>query len=205
MAVPPDRHRRRRCTGHRRLPRRRRLPDQRPRRALHGALCAEREGPGRPRRGRPFHGQGSPGRQRRGPEQGPRAAEARPPRRGSPAQPPARHLRTVQDLRPRRPGRCADPGDPDLPLHDGWRCHQHPWPGHHPGRQRQRPDRRRPVRRRRSGLRIGTRRQPPGRQLAARPGGIRPCRRSAPGKSAERGHRRPRRFRERPGSLPSSA
>lgn len=80
-------------------------------------------------------------------------------------------------------------------------CHQHPWPGHHPGRQRQRPDRRRPVRRGRSGLRIGTRRQPPGRQLAARPGGIRPCRRSAPGKSAERGHRRPRRFRERPGSL----
>ncbi len=52
VAVPSDRHRRRGRARHGRLPRRRRLPDQQGRRALHGALCADRKRPRRPRRRR---------------------------------------------------------------------------------------------------------------------------------------------------------
>ncbi|MDR6358052.1 succinate dehydrogenase/fumarate reductase flavoprotein subunit [Pseudomonas psychrotolerans] len=85
---------------------------------------------------RPFHGQGSAGRQRLRPQWRPRAAEAGPPRRRGAAQPPAWHLRTIQDLRPRRSGRRSGPRDPHLPLYDGRHCHQHPWSGHHSGRQR---------------------------------------------------------------------
>ena len=48
--VPPDRHLRRGRAHHRGSARRRRLPHQFQRRALHGALCAAREGPGLARR-----------------------------------------------------------------------------------------------------------------------------------------------------------
>ena len=47
-AIPPDRHLRRRLPDHRGCPRRRRLSDEFGRRALHGALCAVRQGPGPP-------------------------------------------------------------------------------------------------------------------------------------------------------------
>ncbi len=50
-AVPPHRHLPRRLPDHRGRPRRRRLPDQQRRRALHGALRPQRQGPGQPRRG----------------------------------------------------------------------------------------------------------------------------------------------------------
>ena len=51
LAVPSHRRRRRGRADHRRRARRRRLPAQQERRALHGALRAERQGPREPRRG----------------------------------------------------------------------------------------------------------------------------------------------------------
>jgi succinate dehydrogenase / fumarate reductase flavoprotein subunit len=52
-AVPPDRHLRRGLPDHRGRARRGRLSHQLEGRALHGALCAERQGPGLARRGQP--------------------------------------------------------------------------------------------------------------------------------------------------------
>jgi succinate dehydrogenase / fumarate reductase flavoprotein subunit len=66
-AVPPHRHLRRRLPDHRGRARRRRLPDQLGRRALHGALCPVREGPGPARHGQPRHDHRDPRRSRRGP------------------------------------------------------------------------------------------------------------------------------------------
>ena len=54
-AVPPHRHLRRRLPDHRRRARRGRLPDQLRGRAVHGALCALREGPRPARHGLPRH------------------------------------------------------------------------------------------------------------------------------------------------------
>ena len=50
-AVPPDRHLRLGLPDHRGQPGRRRVSHQLRGRAVHGALCADREGPGEPRRG----------------------------------------------------------------------------------------------------------------------------------------------------------
>ncbi len=58
--VPPDRHLRRRRADHRGRARRGWLSDQLRGRALHGALCAEREGPRQPRRRVTFDGDGNP-------------------------------------------------------------------------------------------------------------------------------------------------
>ena len=80
LAVPPDRRRRRRRADHRRRARRGRHPAQLQRRALHGALRAEPEGPRVARRRQPLDGPGDQGRPRLRPAQGLRAAEARPPR-----------------------------------------------------------------------------------------------------------------------------
>ena len=54
-AVPPDRHLRRRLPDHRGRARRGRLPHQLRGRALHGALCAHRQGPRLARRGLALH------------------------------------------------------------------------------------------------------------------------------------------------------
>ena len=70
-----------RRADHRGRARRGRHPAQLQRRALHGALRAEPQGPGVARRRQPFDGPGDQGRPRLRSEQGPRAAEARPPRR----------------------------------------------------------------------------------------------------------------------------
>ncbi len=63
----PDRHLRRRLPDHRGRARRGRLPDQFRGRALHGALCAERQGPGLARRGQPLHDHRDPRGPRRRP------------------------------------------------------------------------------------------------------------------------------------------
>ncbi len=65
----PDRHLRRRLPDHRGRARRRRLPHQFQGRALHGALRAERQGPGLARRGQPRHDRRDPRRPRRRPAQ----------------------------------------------------------------------------------------------------------------------------------------
>ena len=118
-AVPPDRHLRRRLPDHRGRPRRGRLPDQLRGRALHGALCALREGPRLPRRGLPRHDHGDPRRARRRPEQGPHLPAPRPPRPEDPARAPAGHLGERQDLRRRRRHQGADPGPADRALQHG--------------------------------------------------------------------------------------
>ena len=70
LAVPPDRRGRRRRAAHRGLPRRGRDPAQRQRRALHGALRADAEGPGAARLRLALHGPGDQGRARLRSEQG---------------------------------------------------------------------------------------------------------------------------------------
>ena len=64
LAVPPDRRVRRRRADHRRRARRGRLPAEQERRALHGALRAERQGPRQPRRGVARHDHRDQGRAR---------------------------------------------------------------------------------------------------------------------------------------------
>jgi len=81
LAVPPDRRGRGGRPDHRRCARRGRHPAQLERRALHGALRADAEGPGAARLRVPLDGPGDQGRARLWSEQGPRAAEARPSRR----------------------------------------------------------------------------------------------------------------------------
>ncbi len=70
-AVPPDRRLRRRRADHRRRARRGRLPHQQRGRALHGALCAARQGPGLARRGLARHDHRDPRGPRRRPGEGP--------------------------------------------------------------------------------------------------------------------------------------
>ena len=66
LAVPPDRRGRRGRAHHRGRARRGRLPAQQERRALHGALRADHEGPRQPRRGVARDGHRDQGRPRRG-------------------------------------------------------------------------------------------------------------------------------------------
>ncbi len=77
VAVPSDRHRRRGRARHRRLPRRRRLSDQQGRRALHGALCADRKRPRGTRRRCAFDDSRNSRRSRLWSERRLRAAETR--------------------------------------------------------------------------------------------------------------------------------
>ena len=76
LAVPPDRRGRRGRADHRRRARRGRHPAQQQRRALHGALCADPEGPGAARLRLALDGPGDQGRPRLRPEQGLRAARS---------------------------------------------------------------------------------------------------------------------------------
>ena len=79
-AVPSDRHLRRRLPDHRRRARRRRHPAQQQRRALHGALRAEREGPRLARRRVALDDDRDPRRPRRRRAQGPHPPRPDPPR-----------------------------------------------------------------------------------------------------------------------------
>jgi succinate dehydrogenase / fumarate reductase flavoprotein subunit len=88
----------------------------------------------------------------------------------------ARHHRLLQDLSGHRSGRHAHTGAAHGPLRHG--RHPHGCPrARDPGRRGH--HRQRPLRRRRMCLRIGSRRQPPGNQQPARPGGVRPAGRPA--------------------------
>ena len=144
-------------------------------RALHGALCAERQGSGLARRRQPRHDRRDPRGPRRRRRAGPhRSAPRAPGPRGHPRA-PARHRRDRAHLRRRRCHQGADSGAADRALQHGRHPLQlstarsspvadgdpeHVVPGPHGGR--------------RGGLRLGARRQPAGLQLAARSGGVRP-------------------------------
>jgi succinate dehydrogenase / fumarate reductase, flavoprotein subunit len=83
------------------------------------------------------------------------------------------------------PVEAAHPGRPHRALHDGRHPHQPARPGRRPRALRPRGAGAGPVRRRRMRLRLGARRQPPRRQLAARPHRVRPrCRQTHAGISA---------------------
>ena len=134
--VPSDRHLRRRLPDHRGRARRRRLSHQQRGRALHGALCAARQGPGLARRGQPGDDDRDPRGPRLRPAEGPHPAASRTSRPRGAARAAARHLRDGEDLRRRRCDARADPGAADRAL-------QH---GRHPdqlSRRGARPDRRR--------------------------------------------------------------
>ena len=159
--VPPDDAPGERPPDHRGRPRRGRAPLQRPGRALHGEVRAEQDGARLARRGlarradRDQRGPRLPGRHRR-PRHHRRAAQAHP--RGA-----ARDRDGRPRLRRRRHHQGADPHQAGQPLRHGRRqdrlrrAHARAWP----------------VRGRRGGLRVGARRQPAGRQLAARHAGLR--------------------------------
>ena len=162
--VPPDDAGRERLPDHRGRARRGRAPAQRRRRALHGEVRAQQDGAGLARRrlarraDRDQRGpRRRPGRRRHLPRHHRRAAQAH--ARGA-----ARDRQHRQGLRGRRHHARADPDPPGPALHHGRRQDRH----------RRRDADPRPLRRRRGGLRLGPRRQPPGRQLAARHADLRP-------------------------------
>ena len=163
------------------LPGRERLPDHRGRarrgrpspqlrgRALHGEVRAQQDGARLARRRLARRADRDP----RGPRRRPRRRRDLPRHHGraeeAHARGAARDRQHRQGLRRRRHHQGADP-DPARPaLHHGRRQDRH----------RRRDADRRPLRRRRGRLRLGPRRQPPGRQLAARHADLRPPRRRA--------------------------
>ncbi len=104
---------------HRGRPRRGRLPVQLRGRAVHGALCADQQGPRLARRGLALHDDREPRGPRRRPEQGPHRAQPQPPAARGAGRAAARHLGERQDLRRRRRDQGADPGSADRPLQHG--------------------------------------------------------------------------------------
>ncbi len=145
-------------------------------RALHGALCAERQGSGRPGRRLPLDDD----RDQRGPRlraaQGLHPAPSGASRGRTAASAAARHQRDREDLRRRRRDARADPGVADRPLQHGRRADQSAWRGRHDARRRSRSGRPRTDGDRRGRLRLGSRRQPARVQLAARYRRVRPGR-----------------------------
>ena len=131
-----------------------------------GARLARRRLPRRADRDQ--RGPRLPRRHRRSRHHG-RAAQAHP--RGAARDRPRRPR-----LRRRRHHPRADPHQAGQPLHDGRGQDRHRGPHRHP----------RPLRRRRGRLRLGPRRQPPRRQLAARHADLRPPLRRATPPSAPR-------------------
>ena len=93
---------RRRRAAHRRLPRRGRDPAQQRRRALHGALRADAEGPRAARLRLALHGPGDQGRARLRPEQGLHRPRHDAPRRRDDHEAPAERARDRPQLRQRR-------------------------------------------------------------------------------------------------------
>ena len=129
LAVPPDRRLRRRRAAHRRLPRRGRDPAQQRRRALHGALRADPEGPRAARLRLALHGPGDQGRARLRARQGLHRPRHDAPRRRHDQEAPAERARDRPQLRQRRHHARADPGRADDPLPDGRRADQRARPG----------------------------------------------------------------------------
>ena len=162
-------------------PRRGRLPHQLRRRAVHGALRPDRQGPRLARRRQPVDDRRDPRGPRHRRRERPHHAPPRASRLRHPARPAPRHHRDGEDLRRRRRHQGADPGAADGAL-------QH---GRHPDQLSRRgaaPDRGRPGRDlpradggRRMRLRLGARRQPARHQLAARHRRLRPRRGAAGG------------------------
>ena len=160
------------------------------RRALHGALRAEPEGPRVARRRQPLDGSGDQGRPRLRSAQGLRAAEARSPRPRCDHQAVAVDPRDRDQVRERRSDQGADSGRADDPLHDGRHSDEHPRPGRGAEGRRSEQRRRRSLRRRRMRMRVGAWRQPARHQFAARPARVRA---------------RGRQFHRRAGNLPALA
>jgi succinate dehydrogenase / fumarate reductase flavoprotein subunit len=95
-------------------------PAQQQRRALHGALCADAQGPGAARLRLALDGPGDQGRPRLRSRQGLRAAEARPPRRRDDHEAPALGVRrSAINFANVDIDQGADPGGADHPLPDG--------------------------------------------------------------------------------------
>ena len=137
-AVPPDRHLWRRLPDHRGRARRGRLSRQLRGRALHGALCAVRQGPRLARRGLALHDDGDPRGARRRQEQGPHLPAPRPSRSGGAARAAAGHFGIGEDLRRRRRDQGADPGAADGALQYGRHPDQLLGRGAEPDRRRAR-------------------------------------------------------------------
>ncbi len=161
-AVSPDDAQGERRPHHRGLPRRGRLPAQRRGRPVHVQLRAERRGAGLPRRRLAVRAD----RDRRGPRRR-RLRAARPdPPRGEEDHRPSCTARaswrwtTPASTRSRSRSRCGR----GQPLPHGRHRHRRLGAHDHAG----------PLRRRRVRVRLGARRQPAGRQLAARDGRVRP-------------------------------
>ena len=148
VAVPSNRHSRRRGSGDGGLPRRGRLPRERGRRTVHGALRTERQGSGQPRCGGPVHDSRAARWQGLRPGGRSPPAETRPSWRGRAEQSPAGHPRAVAHLRPRRSRARAHSGGADVPLHDGRYRDPRERAGAHPGRRRPGPSRGGALRRR---------------------------------------------------------
>ncbi len=104
----PDRHLWCRLPHHRRLARRGRLSDEFGRRAIHGALRAERQGPGVPRRGQPRDDHRDSRGPRRRQAQGSHRSASGAPGSGGHQGAAARHRRNRADLCRRRRQQGAD-------------------------------------------------------------------------------------------------
>ena len=122
--VPPDRNLRRRLPRHRGRARRGRLSRQFRGRALHGALCAVRQGPRVARRGLARDDHRDPRRPRRRQEEGSHLPAPRPSRSQGAAGTAAGHFRIGEDLRQCRRHARADPDRADRALQHGRHSHQ---------------------------------------------------------------------------------
>ena len=173
--VPPDDARRERLPDHRGRPRRGRSPAQQRRRAVHGAVRPEQDGArlaGRRLAGRADGDPRGSGRRRR--RQGHLSGHHRRPEEADPRVAAGdRQHRT--GLRRRRHHPRADRHPAGPALHHGWR----------EDRQRRGDERFRPVRGRRGRVRVGPRRKPPRRELAARHADLRTPQRRARGGPGE--------------------
>src|SRR6478735_1452238 len=163
-----------RLPRHRRRARRRRLSRQFRGRALHGALCAVGERPRLARRGLALHDHRDPRGPRRRQEEGPHLPAPRPSRPEGAGRAAARHFRIRAHLRQCRRHARADPDRADRALQHGRHSHQLSCRSADQDERRRQLRRPRPDGGRRSGLRLGPRRQPPRLQLADRPRGVRP-------------------------------
>ncbi len=118
-AIPPDRHLRRRLSRHRRRARRRRLSRQFRGRALHGALCALRQGSCVARRRFARDDHRNPRRPRRRQEEGPHLPAPRSSRSQGAARAAAGHFGIGEDIRQCRCHARADPDRADRALQHG--------------------------------------------------------------------------------------